>query len=360
MNVFNRAIKTIDYNLNNEINGIPFGLDRFQKYLPCIQKGRYYGITANSGVGKTQWTDAFFMYNVVDFVKKNPNIKLKIFYNSLEISKETKIIQGIGRQMFLKHKKIIPIEMILSLSKSRINEETYRQICDLKDYFYNLEEYVEFFDDKVNPFGIYRAIKNYMISEGTVYKKTIMIDDVEHEVFSHYIPNHSDHYVLNIIDHVGLLNNEVDVKTKQKMDIKGTIEKHSTNMVELRNNFNIIPVDIQQQTAAKESLDSFKQGKLEPSLEGLAETKLTARNWDVAIGVFSPARHEIPKYKGYDITKLKDSYRYINVLKNRYGISNVSDSLFFMGAVNTFYELPKYNDPKINEYYEYAKGLERQ
>ena len=128
-------------------------------------------------------------------------------------------------------------------------------------------------------------------------------------------------------------------------------------MVELRNKFAITPVDIQQQAAAKESLDSFKQGKLEPSLEGLAETKLTQRDWDIAIGVFSPARHEIPKYKGYDITKLKDSYRYINVLKNRYGISNVSDNLFFMGAVNMFCELPKYNDPLITKYYERAATL---
>ena len=354
MSIFDRAIKTIDHNLNNEINCIPFGLERFQDYLPGIQKGRYYGITANSGVGKTQWTDAFFMYNVIDFVKANPNIKLKIFYNSLEISKETKVVQGISKQMFIQHKKIIPIETILSLSKSRIDEETYKQICELAEYFYLLEQYVEFHDDKVNPYGIYRTVKDYVIQEGVVYKKKMEIDGIEHEVFSHYIPNHPDHYILVITDHVGLLNNEVDVKTKQKLDIKGTIEKHSTNMVELRNNFNIIPVDIQQQAAAKESLDSFKQGKLEPSLEGLAETKLTARNWDVAFGVFSPARHELPKYKGYDITKLKDSYRYMNVLKNRYGIANVSDSLFFMGAVNMFYELPKYNDPKINEFYEYA------
>ena len=70
-----------------------------------------------------------------------------------------------------------------------------------------------------------------------------------------------------------------------------------------------------------------------------------------------PTPHEIPKYKGYDITKLKDSYRYINVLKNRYGISNVSDNLFFMGAVNMFYELPKYNDPLITKYYERAATL---
>lgn len=357
MSIFDRAIETIEYNLNNEINCIPFGLERFQEYLPGIQKGRYYGITASSGVGKTQFCDAIFMYNTIDFVKANPNIKLKIFYNSLEISKETKIVQGIAKRLFIEHKKIVPSELILSLSKSRMDSETYNQIVKLKDYFTDLEEYVEFHDDKVNPYGIYRTVYDYMANNGTIVKKKISIDGVEYEVFDHYEPNHPDHYVLVITDHIGLLNNEVDVKTKQKLDIKGTIEKHSSNMVELRNKFAITPVDIQQQAAAKESLDSFKQGKLEPSLEGLAETKLTQRDWDIAIGVFSPARHEIPKYKGYDITKLKDSYRYINVLKNRYGISNVSDNLFFMGAVNMFYELPKYNDPLITKYYERAATL---
>ena len=64
-----------------------------------------------------------------------------------------------------------------------MDSETYNQIVKLKDYFTDLEEYVEFHDDKVNPYGIYRTVYDYMANNGTIVKKKISIDGVEYEVF---------------------------------------------------------------------------------------------------------------------------------------------------------------------------------
>ena len=91
--LFSRTIKTIENKrqriLDGKINCIPWGLPRFEENLPGIEQGKYYLCTANSKVGKTQLADWLFLYNTIQqIVDKNLNIRLKIFYFSLEMSKE--------------------------------------------------------------------------------------------------------------------------------------------------------------------------------------------------------------------------------------------------------------------------------
>jgi hypothetical protein len=131
-------------------------------------------------------------------------------------------------------------------------------------------------------------------------------------------------------------------------------------MRKVRNRYGFTLIDVQQQAAAKESLESFKLEKLEPSPEGLGETKLTQRKADLILGLFSPALHEIKNYRGYSIEKLRDNYRNLSILRNRYGLSALSIGLFFNGAVNYFEELPKSEDFKTNPnlYDYYVKASE--
>ena len=51
-------------------------------------------VTASTKVGKTQITDALFVYNPVLYAFNHPEqIRLKIFYFTLEMSKEQKYTQ---------------------------------------------------------------------------------------------------------------------------------------------------------------------------------------------------------------------------------------------------------------------------
>lgn len=146
------------------------------------------------------------------------------------------------------------------------------------------------------------------------------------------------------------MDNKMELTTESGKDIKGTIEKHSDYMRILRNMFGYIPVDVQQQNAGAESLDKFKAGKLEPTIESLGETKLTARKANVILGLFSPAIHEIPKYRGYNIERLQDNYRNLSIIRQRNGISGVNVGLYFNGACNYFRELPKGVEMTDNHY----------
>ena len=105
------------------------------------------------------------------------------------------------------------------------------------------------------------------------------------------------------------------------------------------------------------SLEAFKSNKIRPTKAGLADCKNTGNDCDVLIGITNPFSFELPEYLGYDIKKLKDSFRCIEVVLNRGGRSNGICPLFFDGATNNFKELPLPNDSSMQEVYAYISRL---
>lgn len=76
------------------------------------------------------------------------------------------------------------------------------------------------------------------------------------------------------------------------------------------------------------------------------------------MGLFSPFKFEIKEYKGYDITKLKDNIRFLEVLVNRDGEMGGLCPVFFDGAVSSFVELPRPEDTiELNKIYKYLESL---
>lgn len=143
------------------------------------------------------------------------------------------------------------------------------------------------------------------------------------------------------------------------MDLHSSIGVLSSDyLIKLRNRFNYIPVVVQQQAASQESVENKKANKLKPSLDGLGDNKMTQRDCNVAIGLFSPFRHEIPEYMGYDITFFKNNIRFLEVLANREGSAGDICPLYFDGAVNYFKELPKPKDhEEMSKVYKFIKNL---
>ena len=107
----------------------------------------------------------------------------------------------------------------------------------------------------------------------------------------------------------------------------------------------------------------MKANRLKPTLDGLGDNKLTQRDADVVLGLFSPFRHRIkmyPEKDGYDIMFFKDNIRFLEVLASREGGGNSICPLYFNGAVNFFKELPTPDDTiKLKEVYNFVKN-ERQ
>lgn len=81
---------------------------------------------------------------------------------------------------------------------------------------------------------------------------------------------------------------------------------------------------------------------------------------NVILGLFSPFRHEIQDFYDYDVTKLQDNLRFLEVLGGREGGGGVVCPLYFDGATNYFSELPKPNDIEgMSKVYNFIKNIKK-
>lgn len=265
------------------------------------------------------------------------------------MSKEQKLTQSICNHLYIESKGKIRLDSkTVKSTRNILNQDNIKEIEKHKEYFDQFNENVTFIDNIKNPTGIYKFMKKYADMNGKEHTKKVIWtnnetgEKYEKEIFDYYEPNDPDEYVVIIVDHAALLNSE------KGMSLHQTITKLSSDyFVTLRNKYNYIPVLIQQQSSAQESVENMKANRLKPTLDGLGDNKLTQRDADVVVGLFSPFRHRIKEYpekEGYNIGYFKDQIRFLEVLASRDGGGNSICPVYFDGAVNYFKELPLPND----------------
>jgi len=259
-------------------------------------------------------------------------------------SKEEKMLSAFANILYIKEGlRISPKDLKSTKADTVLSEEILNIIKKYEPYFDKIEEIVEFIDDIRHGFGMFNLVRDYAMANGKLHKRTIEIEGKITEVNDFYEPNDPDEYVMVIIDHISLISSEK--RNGVQLTLHESISVLSSDyLIKLRNRFNYIPVVIQQQSAAQESIENKKFNKLKPTLDGLADNKLTARDANVILGLFSPFRHEMPDYYGYDVTFFKDNIRFLEILGGRSGGAGTICPLYFDGAVNYFKELPLPDD----------------
>lgn len=362
---------------NGYFNCIPFmGMERLEKYLPGIEQSTYYLIAAASGVGKSKLARYLFIHNPIMFLENNPDsdIQLDILYFSLEESKEKVILAEVSKYLYTQHKLNLSIKQLSSVGRYNVlSTEDLQKVQQSEEHVNNFLKRVKIFDNVRNATGIYKTVRDFALTIGTYYDKndTPLTPQEVHNVkigvgesykkVSYYKTHNPKHYVIVLIDHISLLQPETDETLWQSMS------KMSSNYcLHIRDKFGFIPVVVQQLAADKERIEAnFSRAdlvqKLEPSLDGLGDNKTIARDVNVALGLFAPDRYKITEHNGYDITKFRDRYRSMNIMKSRDGIANKKLPLFFNGAVDFFKELPKVDElEKMRLVYEHINQLNRE
>lgn len=361
---------------NGYFNCIPFmGMERLEKYLPGIEQSTYYLIAAASGVGKSKLARYLFIHNPIMFLENNPDsdIQLDILYFSLEESKEKVILAEVSKYLYTQHKLNLSIKQLSSVGRYNVlSTEDLQKVQQSEEHVNNFLKRVKIFDNVRNATGIYNTVRDFALTIGTYYDKndTPLTPQEVHNVkirvgesykkVSYYKTHNPKHYVIVLIDHISLLQPETGETLWQSMS------KMSSNYcLRIRDKFGFIPVVVQQLAADKERIEAnFSKAdlvqKLEPSLDGLGDNKTIARDVNVALGLFAPDRYKITEHNGYDITRFRDRYRSMNIMKSRDGIANKKLPLFFNGAVDFFKELPKVDElEKMRLVYEHINQLNR-
>ena len=334
--------------IDGGVNCIPSPFKRFQNDFCGIEQACYYIITSFSKGGKSQLTSFVFIFQAIVFSYfAKEQVDFKILYFPLEETKERIMQRFMSWLLFKKSHgslRISPKE--LRSTTEALDEEIVDRLrqFDMQDILQYFEEHVIFPTEAPNPTGIYKYCKQYAEEHGTVHKRTVRMKDElgqlqDVEVFDSYEQDNPNEYRMIIIDTINLIDTERNMTLKQSMDkLSEYLAKY------LRNRYYFSPIVIQQQAFESEGNEAFKLGRVRPSAVGLGDSRYTARDGDVVLGLFSPFRFGITEYMGYDVTILKDHLRFLEVIVNRNGEMGGIIPLWFDGAVCDFKEMPKAND----------------
>lgn len=357
--VYENIVNKRERILSGKVNCIPWGLPRFEESSPGIEQGKYYQLTAQSKAGKTQLADWLFVFNCIkQIIDNNLDIRLKIFYFSLELSKEEKMLACFANILYVKEGlRIAPTDLKSTHAKKVLSQGALDIIFKYQKYFDKIEEIVEFVDSVRHATGIYDLVRKYAVANGTIYYRDIVIKGEITQVEDRYEPNDPEEYVMIIVDHIGLI--QPQKLNGSQLSLHESISLLSSDyLIKLRNRFNYIPVVVIQQAIAGENIEHKKAGALRPSVANLGDNKLIARDCNMMIGIFSPFKHEIPDYLGYNIKKFQDNIRFVEIIISRDGGAGTICPLYFDGAVNYFKELPLSNNvEEMNKVYEFMKNI---
>jgi hypothetical protein len=336
-----------------DVIAIPWSLPRLSSVLPGIEQGRYNLISASPKAGKSQLTDFLYVYQPIEWILSHPetSLSLKIFYFSLEVSRNTKIKSAICYKLFTEYGIVISPQKLSSIFSNYILDDKIESIIQsdkFKSWFKSFENIVTYYDTIRSPNSIFHLVKSYAEhpSNGTYTKKTLSWQNEDgtytpREVKDKYIPTKPNEYVVVIVDHIGLL------QTAPGESLHEAINKYSnTYCLEMRDRWKYIPTIVQQQSADSSRAQFNYRGdtiidKIRPDSEGLADSKYTSRDVDLMVSLFYPKRYNLEKHEDIDLMRIGDSHREFMINLNRNGISNASIQLFFLGSSSYFAEFPR-------------------
>jgi len=354
--MFSDLIKQYEFNMNarlgGKINAIPFGFKRFDDKFPGIIRGRYYGITASSGVSKTKLAKHLFVTNPHIYLDKNPHlgIEYKLFWFGMEESLSEFYSSLFANVHYRKTKDLgkgilVPTDMLYSYGTTldkRVLDNLKAIRPEMEKIFRNMEVY----DNHDTASSIYLRLLTYFIANGTFHLKDgtevyppsdiMKFGTFRFDLYRH---NNPDAYVVIVVDHVGEM-----AKLPYHKTIGDTVDEVSKVLHYFAKKFSAVSLAIHQQMAEQEDLEHQKRKKGRPSMQGLGDSKKPGRAYHVLLGVSGFARYEVETHEGYNTKRLKDRARLLTVLKNRFGRSLIESMLYFYGEVDYFGEMPLVED----------------
>lgn len=359
-----RLFKKRDNLKQGNFNVLPFPFKRASYYFPGVEKPTYVNISAETKVGKTSFASFAFIFEQLWMAYHNPKLKVRYLYINAEES-STRIKDRIvsyllykytNREIRIGYRDLNSATVPLPDNVAAVLQDD--GFIDIRDFFFNNIE----FADETYPTGISIAIKKFAEKHGEIIKgnsfettnnltgkKTVCQTTVG------YKQKDPNEFLIVFMDN---LNN---VTPESGQTLLQAITAVSKNFKDIRNKLGLIIIALQQQNAEADTMDAFKLQRVEPKVTSLADCKQTARDLNIAIGIFSPVMKfsgladgdpRKRDYKGYNLTKFGDYFRTVNIMVDRDGESSKAFPMFFDGVVNVWEELPKTTDTvALNNYY---------
>lgn len=346
--------------LEGKLVGLPIyeSFPRLGQFIPVLPPAIQIMFTANSGVGKSNSWVGIILLTVYKLKKKYPNkeFKFRFLISLLEDSKEDFIAKLYAALILLKHHERTDILELNSRRGNPLPQKIEDKLDSVEEEINELLSYCEIVDSITNPTGLYkwgRAISNklgthhtkeldFTNDKGEIYKQT---------VYSHYVPNDPDEQIIWIVDNLNNLQVEYDKELGRALTERETINRWTRQYgrLQITKHWKWTLVNIMQQSAESEKPQFDFKGNLiiercKPSLDGLANSKECQRDHILIFGIWAPNRYGITTYEGYNISRLKDAYRSIIILKSNISETNKEIPMYFDGATSVYKEYPKFEE----------------
>lgn len=368
-----RLIRKRENLLKGNFNVLPFPFKRASYFFPGLERGSYTVVAAETKHGKSQTASYAFIFMQLWNAYHNRKLKLKYLYLNLEES-ENRIKDRIVCFLLYKYtdgrvrigyrdlnSSTIPLaQEVIDI----LEDDGFK---DIRDFFFNHIE----FNDSTYPTGIAITIDKFFEKNGKVTKgDSFTITDnitgktsIKQRIIG-YTQNDPEEFLIVFADN---FNNVTPERGQTLLQAITTVSK---NFKDTRNKYNAVLIGLQQINAEADSMDAFKQQRIEPRVTQLADCRQVSRDLNSCIGILSPymkfeglpngdPRKEV--YRGYNIKKLGNYFRALLFLSDRDGESAKVFPLYFDGKVCVFEELPKADDVNALElYYNRVEEIHRQ
>lgn len=331
MTITESLLKEIELGREGGLHGYSLGLPKLEGIIDGLTKGTLTVIGSNTGSGKTSFVLYSYVYRPI--MEHLDDGNLKILYCSLEMNANMIFAKLLSLYIFETFGKRLPIKCLLSRKKDYIlSDEDYELVKKSIPWLKKVENIIEVYDKRLDEDIIYAILMKRLNTLG---------EFTEMESRKIFTPNNPDLIYEVVIDHIGLIPGK-------KQGIDAVIAR----LINLKNRCGISPTLIQQINRNQGSIERFKAGKTEITLDDFKETSDSTDAAEIVLALCNPNRDRLNTADGYDIKKLRDHYRGCLVLKSRYGETDIKVGLNFHGDVNEFKELPL-----PNEIYDYDKYL---
>lgn len=321
-------LKQIKSGMSGENWGYSMGLPKLESIMDGVTQGTYTLLFSGTGSGKSSL--ALYSYVYAPLKEHLEDGNFKVTYYSLEMSAEMLFAKLLSMHMFDTYGIDISTKELLSRKKDyTLPPEYFEMVEESLEWLEKVEKVVTIHDKGLNAKTLYSTLTKELEQRGT-------FSEVGNRKI--YIPNNPKLIHLVIIDHMSLVRQSEGRSLKEEMD---TI---SAYLVTLRNMCKISPLVIMQANRDSTGMERRKQGLNNLRLSDTKDSGNMAQDAEIVISIFNPHREKLATYNKYDIKLLRDHFRSITVLKNRYGEADVEVGVNFFGHNGLWHELPLAED----------------
>lgn len=328
MNLKERFKKEVESGRLGRNKGTPTSLNLVNSTIGGIMKGTYYLIGALSNTGKTAFSRDI-IYNIVKYSMEN-KIKVNILDFSLEMNTTDNLAAMVSKKIYEEQNAVLTRNQIFSrtsiLKDSQNKIVTSNEVDHFLDTF---ESIVKIYEDDLTPSRFHRTVFEYAQDHGSFKnKQTTKIGEA-----GIYTPHDPSLLTILLIDTVNLVEPEMSQHIKQAID---SVSRHC---VRFRKYCNFTPIVIQQFNSDIDSAERRKRVTA-PTTKDWEDSRRPYRDCDIALGLYNPYHHDQETYLDYDIVTLKNWFRTIHVMKNRFGEVGEVIPTLFKGAIGRFEDMP--------------------